>query len=442
MHLKLSIVVGGLLLLGCTEERPPLPTQGPRADVLGVAACPLLTDIDGMLVQVFPAGGLLDASLLDQARQQFAAIQFLLATGDVPGAQSGALGFADFTIKAYRAAQLLDPNGPAPPTTQEGVVQLIDAAFCFVNLPPTGLSPDALGPTGESGASEVIGLLGGDLVPGERLAGLRVPANAVSDPHLFVITRRDDLALQGTCLSAALHQYPLCYEFFVLPDTRFAVPVTVVECQLEPPPEEPIRSRLVLAHPDPSDPAAIEFTTRAADPFGLVCTDAVLPAGAIGGVLRRVGAFAARLMLPSPLYASHGGMGGSIGSFGSGGAFVAVDSAADLVVDSVSHSPEQPTSFDSITVTAWVRNGSSVAASAFDVAFAIGGGPSPVAALGGLRGDASAPVSVTIGPRAAGTYQDTVTVDASNAVVESNETNNSLTSAAYTVSQAGLVTPP
>src|SRR2546425_2306523 len=124
MHLKLSVVVGGLFLFGCTAERPPLPTQGPRADVPGVAACPILTDIDGMLVQLFPAGGLLNASLLDQARQQFAEIQLLLATGDLPGAQSRALGFADFTIKAYRAAQLLDPNGPAPPTTQEGVVQL------------------------------------------------------------------------------------------------------------------------------------------------------------------------------------------------------------------------------------------------------------------------------------------------------------------------------
>src|SRR3989441_1109680 len=334
MHLKLSIVVGGLFLFGCTAERPPLPTQGPRADVLGVAACPILTDIDGMLVQLFPAGGLLNASLLDQARQQFAEIQLLLATGDLPGAQSRALGFADFTIKAYRAARLLDPNGPAPPTTQEGVVQLIDAVFCFVSLPPTGLSPDALGPTGESGASEVIGLLGGDLVTGERLAGLRGPPNAVSDPHLFLITRRDDLALQGTCLSTALHQYPLCYEFFVLPETRFAVPVTVVLCPLEPPPEKPIPSRLVLAHPDPSDPAAIDFTTRAADPLGLVCTDAVLLPGAIGGVLRRVGAFAAPVILPSPPFASHRRVGGPVGALGGGGAFVAVGSAAEPVVDS------------------------------------------------------------------------------------------------------------
>src|SRR5256712_5261030 len=343
MHHKLSIVVGGLFLFGCTAERPPLPTQGPRADVLGVAACPILADIDGMLVQLFPAGGLLNASLLDQARQQFAEIQLLLATGDLPGAQSRALGFADFTIKAYRAAQLLDPNGPAPPTTQEGVVQLIDAVFCFVSLPLTGLSPDALGPTGESGASEVIGLLGGDLVTGERLAGLRVAPNAMSDPHLFLITRRDDLALQGTCLSTALPQYPLCYEFFVLPETRFAVPGTVVVCQLEPPPEEPIRGRLVLAHPDPSDPAAIEFTTRAADAFGLVCTEAVLLPGAIGGVLRRVGAFAARLILPSPLYASHGGMGGSIGGVRGGGPSLAVAAAAAVGGDYAIPSPPDHT---------------------------------------------------------------------------------------------------
>src|SRR2546427_9835254 len=217
MHLKLSIVVGGLFLFGCTVERPPLPTQGPRADVLGVAACPLLTDIDGMLAQLFPAGALLDESLLDQARQQFAEIQLLLATGDLPGAQSGPLGFADSAIKAYRAARLLDPNGPAPPATQEVVVRLIDAVFCFVSFPATGLSPDALGPTGESGASEGIGLLGGDLVTGEKLAGVRVAPNAMSDPHPFVISRRDDLALQGTCLSTARPRYPLGAALFALP---------------------------------------------------------------------------------------------------------------------------------------------------------------------------------------------------------------------------------
>src|SRR2546430_2687489 len=110
-------------------------------------------------------------------------------------------------------------------------------------------------------------------------------------------------------------------------------------------------------------------------------------------------------------------MGGSIGAFGGGGSFVAVDSAADLVVDSVSHSPEQPTSLDSITVTAWVRNGTPVAAGAFDVAFAIGGGPSPAVALGGLSGNPGAAVNVTNGPRAAGAYQETVKVGPPNTVV-------------------------
>src|SRR3989442_12540932 len=118
-------------------------------------------------------------------------------------------------------------------------------------------------------------------------------------------------------------------------------------------------------------------------------------------------------------------MGGSIGAFGGGGSFVAVDSAADLVVDSVTHSPEQPTSLDSITVTAWVRNGTPVAAGAFDVAFAIGGGPSPAVALGGLSGHASAAGSGAVGPRPPGTSQDTGTGAAPNPVVEGNETPTS-----------------
>jgi len=176
-------------------------------------------------------------------------------------------------------------------------VQLFDVLLSFVGLPPSGLTSDALGPTGPSGASDVFGALGGTLATVEGLAGLSVPADAVSGVHLFLITRRDDLALQGTCLSTPLPQYPLCYDFSVFPKTSFSVPVTVVMCPLESVSHAEFYHRLVLAHPDPNDPNAIQFTTRAADPLGLVCTDAVLPTpGGLGGVLRRLGAFAARLI--------------------------------------------------------------------------------------------------------------------------------------------------
>ena len=428
---ELSVLVGALIL-GCTEDRPPLPTQSPRADLLSNDALNV-GHINQLLIALFPAG-----PLLDSARDQLNNIQPLLAQGDIPAAQSQALHLADFTIKGYRAGQLLDPNGTLPLTTPEAVVQLFDVLLSFVGLPPSGLTSDALGPTGPSGTSDVFGALGGTLATVEALAGLSVPADAVSGDHLFLITRRDDLALQGTCLSTPLPQYPLCYDFSVFPKTSFAVPVTVVMCPLESVSHEEFYHRLVLAHPDPNDPNAIQFTTRAADPLGLVCTNAVLPTpGGLGGLLQRLGAFAARLILPTPLYATHGGMGGSVDSFSP---FIAVDSAADLTVQSVTQTPGAPTTADVITVSAVIHNNSPVPAGPFTVAFGADPASAPVVSVPGLAGGASVPVSVTVGPRAAGTYQDTVTVDVGNAVVEFNEANNTLTSAAYTV--APVILPP
>src|SRR2546427_7274314 len=199
---ELSVLVGALIL-GCTQDRPALPTQSPRADLLSDDALNV-GHINQLLIALFPAG-----LLLDSARDQLNNIQPLLAQGDIPGAQSQALHLADFTIKGYRAGQLLDPNGTLPLTTPEAVVELFDVLLRFVGLPPSGLTSDALGPTGPSGTSDVFGALGGTLATVEALAGLSVPADAVSGDHLFLITRRDDLALQGTCLSTPLPQYPL-----------------------------------------------------------------------------------------------------------------------------------------------------------------------------------------------------------------------------------------
>jgi CARDB protein len=430
---QLCIVLLGLFVQGCDRERAPLPTQGVSPELVGEATAPSLGQINQMLTDLLPAG-----PLLDEARDQVGVMHE--RPPNPASTRRWALRQANSILKAYRAGRLLDPNGPAPPTTQEAVVQIIDAYLAFAALPPSGISPDALGPTGRSGASAVIGRVGGSLVTGERLAGLAVPPNAVSADHLFLISRRDDLALQGICLGTPLPQYPLCYEFIVVPKTTFSVPVTVVECQLEPPPPRPIYNRLVLAHPDPNVLGAIEFTTRVADPFGLVCTDAVLLPGGGGltGVLRRVGAFAVSAILPRPLYAGHGGMGGSVQSFSP---FIAVDPVADLIVESLSHAPAAPTVADLITVTAVVKNNSPVPAGPFRVAFALGVVTVPAVSIPGLLGGASVPVVMTIGPRLAGTYQDTVTVDVGGAVVEFNETNNRLVSAPYTVS-VPLPEPP
>ena len=432
---KLSILFAGLFVLGCTGERTRLPTQGWLGDVLAQATCPDTMPAAKLVAQLFPSG-----QPQSDVLSQLASVHHLLAQGDSAGATSVVLNLADVTVKSYRAEQLTAPTGVGAPTLPSATVQLIDALFCAGGMAPSGLSAAALGPTGPSGASDVFGAVGGTVATVEGLAGLSVPPDAVSGAHLFLITRRDDLALQGTCLSTALPQYPLCYDFSVFPKTSFTVPVTVVVCPLESVSHDEAYHRLVLAHPDPNDPGAIRFTSRAADPLGLVCTDAVLPLpGGLGGLLRRLRSFAARLILPRPLYATHGGMGGSTDSFSP---FIAVDSAADLTVQSVTQTPGAPTTADVITVSAVIQNNSPVPAGPFSVAFGADPASAPVVSVPGLAGGASVPVSVTVGPRAAGAYQDTVTVDAGNAVVEFNEANNTLTSAAYTVSPAVVLPPP
>src|SRR2546428_2087246 len=147
--------------------------------------------------------------------------------------------------------------------------------------------------------------------------------------------------------------------------------------------------------------------------------------GRVGTLLQWMGAFAACLILPSTLYATHEGMGGSIASFTP---FIAVDSAADLTVQSVTHSPDAPTTADPITVSAVIQNNSPVPAGPFTVAFGSDPASAPVVSVPGLAGGASVSVSVTICRRAAGADQDNAAVDAGNAVVEFNEANNTLTS--------------
>src|SRR3989441_10744701 len=117
---ELSVLVGALIL-GCTEDRPQLPTQSPRAALLTDATALNMGHINQLLIALFPAG-----PLLDSARDQLNNIQPLLAQGDIPGAQSTALQLADFTIKSYRTGELLDPNGTLPLTTPAAGVQLFD----------------------------------------------------------------------------------------------------------------------------------------------------------------------------------------------------------------------------------------------------------------------------------------------------------------------------
>ena len=301
--LSSALLVGGLLAAACTEQRSPLPSESPPFDVTSSGTC-TADDINAQISALFPAGdGLTDA------RQQFRTIQKQKSKGDLAGARSSTFTMVAFTLRKYYQGKLLDPNGPSDPTTAQAVVTLIDALFCFVGLPPSGLDAAHLGMPGTNTAVAVIGSSGGGLLGADNLAALSVPAGAVSGDHVFAITRRDDLARAGTCLITTLRQIPLCDDFTVVPVTRFAVNVTVVVCQLEA--GSPYPGRLRLAHPDPDVPGTIQILPRVSDPFGLVCTNAALAStGGLGGLIKRLGSFAARLISPTPLYAGHSGLGG------------------------------------------------------------------------------------------------------------------------------------
>lgn len=99
----------------------------------------------------------------------------------------------------------------------------------------------------------------------------------------------------------------------------------------------------------------------------------------------------------------------------------------DLQVTAVSTSPTSPVESDPVTLSATVRNSGPAPAAATAVAFQLGGTKVATAPVAALAAGATATVTAAVGPRDAGTYPLSAVVDEANAVVEQNETNNSLT---------------
>ncbi|MDH6464037.1 hypothetical protein M2302_004234 [Micromonospora sp. A200] len=100
----------------------------------------------------------------------------------------------------------------------------------------------------------------------------------------------------------------------------------------------------------------------------------------------------------------------------------------DLTVTALSASPAKPTEADPVTLSATVRNAGTVASTATAVNVYLGGVRVGSAPVGALAAGASTTVTANIGARAAGSYPLSAKVDEANAVIESDETNNSYTS--------------
>ncbi|MFJ1784615.1 CARDB domain-containing protein [Streptomyces anulatus] len=102
----------------------------------------------------------------------------------------------------------------------------------------------------------------------------------------------------------------------------------------------------------------------------------------------------------------------------------------DLTVSALSWSPSSPSETDDITVEGTVRNAGSAASPATTVNVSLGGVVVGSAPVGPLAAGASAPVSVEVGKRPQGSYAVSALVDPTDTVVESDNANNSRTTAA------------
>ncbi|MFD8063808.1 CARDB domain-containing protein [Streptomyces cyaneofuscatus] len=101
----------------------------------------------------------------------------------------------------------------------------------------------------------------------------------------------------------------------------------------------------------------------------------------------------------------------------------------DLTVSALSWSPSAPSETDNITVQGTVRNIGTAASAATTVDVSLGGVVVGSAPVGPLAAGASAQVSVPVGKRPQGSYTVSALVDPTDTVIESDNTNNSRTTA-------------
>ncbi|GAA2603986.1 discoidin domain-containing protein [Paractinoplanes durhamensis] len=105
----------------------------------------------------------------------------------------------------------------------------------------------------------------------------------------------------------------------------------------------------------------------------------------------------------------------------------------DLTITGLSSSPAAPVETDAVTLSAVVRNGGAASSGATNVNFYLGTTKVGTATVAALAAGASATVTADIGARDAGSYALSAKVDESNTVIETNEANNSFTSASNLV---------
>lgn len=229
-----------------------------------------------------------------------------LATEIVAAADAGDDAAAE--AKAYELAELTlaEFGGGRLPRTAAQLDTYLTDVFGAAGVAVAPLSAASLG---SEGIVAVIRPAGGTFVSASRRAGLQVPAGAVSRPVLLVATRLADSSAYAPGdgpLPTDADQYPLFYEFDLVPDVTLDADAVLGLCQVTEPASayyapDPVFARLQLAHPDPADRTTIALLPRVDAPF-LECDGVTANArrasllarrAGIGGRVRKFSPFAA-----------------------------------------------------------------------------------------------------------------------------------------------------
>ena len=313
MRTRTILALGCCLVAAACADRNTTQPQEPSFQTVTAGSCPSFDVLSAAITALFPAGNDSRNSALSKLNQ----VQKFLTKKPAPdsaSAKTHAFNLIQFALQKFDAGAL---NGGQSPATQAALQALLNGVLCQVGLPPA-FGTGSLGP---DGAAALIFPTTGDtdVVTDTKFGGVHVPANNVTQPTLVVVQRLPDFP--GPLLTQ-LDQYPLYYEYHVVPAGAFINDVTVGLC-LAANAAPPDPTRLRLAHNvAPYTPGSIQILPLASAPF-VDCTNApiAMASSRWGFDLAHGTALMKKLFLPAPLLAmATGGVGGTVKEFSPFGA--------------------------------------------------------------------------------------------------------------------------
>jgi hypothetical protein len=323
-----AILSVGIVLIGCQDQEPSSPA-GPSQAITGatnVAAINALID------------DLFDGGKENAALKQFRNVDRQLDRGEVTDAIAKAFDLIDFILTHFEDDRLNDPNGGAPPTTEEGVNELISLILQHVG--GEAIPEGALGPMGAFVMCDAGALCNAST--GDERASFFIPAGVTNAPTVVAVGPLDPFV--NPFEPFGLDGFPLFREFTAFPEIPTNGngglngaedrPIIVELCVLDPPhplaPPVEILSQLRIAHiVEGIEGPEVDIAPLAEIPGGFDrpdCTnvndDVPVQEAFTGwrGWTLTVLNPAARLFNVRPLYAAPSRLGGAISAFSPFGA--------------------------------------------------------------------------------------------------------------------------